>query len=202
MMKTLVISILLFFLFIVFSVYSLLPEQALVALAEGKTVVERSTAIKLGSHDTVCAHLEKSALQLNFIPDVRVQLVTGEYIQLQKLIDQKKYIFIHVWSGKKMADKEDTQILDSIAEIYKNKLLVIGLLEDGNLIQLKRLIKKHQLKNVQGLVSPDSKKYLGVNVYPYGILFSKAGKLIEAGMDGMRLGAYMEKHMVISRAKF
>lgn len=153
-------------------------------------------------HDTLTIWNGKPLLQLNFIPDVRVQLATGEYVQLPKLVDQKRYIFINVWSGKKRIDKYDLQLVDSIAETYKNKLTVIGLLDEGNLIQLNKLVKKYQLKNMQGLVSTDIKKYLKMNRYPYGILFSKTGKLIEAGMNGDALGVYMEKHVSVSRAKF
>jgi hypothetical protein len=155
-----------------------------------------------GSHDTLCSSGMKPILQLNFIGDARVQLATGKQVQLQDLIDQKKYVFINIWSGKGGRGIKDAQVADSIAEVYKNKLQVIGLLDEGNLVQLNKLIKKHQLKNVQGLVSSDIKKYLSVNMYPYGILFSKTGKLIEAGMDGKALATYLEKHVVTSRAKF
>jgi hypothetical protein len=208
-MKTLVMGILLFFLFIGFKEGALFSESinsqeenGRVTIAEG--VVKKASVLTsgYGSHDTICSPVTKTALQLNFIPDVRVQLATGEHIQLQQLMDQKKYIFINIWLEKKGAGVEDVSVVDSIGEFYKNKLLVIGLLDEANLIQLKRLIKKHRLKSVQGLVSADIKKYLKVNVYPYGILFSKTGKLIDAGMDTKKLAAYMEKHVVMSRAKF
>jgi hypothetical protein len=151
-------------------------------------------------HDTI--HTDDTKWMLNFIPDVTVQLVTGEYIQLPKLIDEKKYVFINVWSGRKGIDKDELGIIDSIAGIYKNKLMVIGLLDDGNLIQLNRLIKKYRLKNVQGLVSKGIKSELKADACPYGILFSRTGKLIATGMDGNALAAYLEKHVVVSRAKF
>jgi hypothetical protein len=153
-------------------------------------------------HDTLNTRYNKLMPKLSFIPDITVQLATGEYIQLPKLIDRKKYIFINVWSGTKMIDRLDLRMFDSIAETYKNKLMVIGLLDDGSLVRLNKLITKYQLKNLQGVVSTDIKKYLKPNEYPCGILFSKTGKLIEAGMNGDALGTYMKKHVSASRAKF
>jgi hypothetical protein len=206
-MKTLIMGTLLFFLFTGFN--SLLPEHIHLHEPIGKEAVVESVVEKkrnglmaFGSRDTIYSSVTKTVLELNFIPDARVQLATGEHLQLQHLIDQKKYIFINVWSGKKGKSIEEVRAVDSIGEFYKNKLVVVGLFDEGNLTQLKRLIKKHQLKNIQGLISADIKKYLKVKVYPYGVLFSKTGKLIEAGMDKETLAAYMEKHVVMSKAKF
>jgi hypothetical protein len=151
-------------------------------------------------HDTLDTGYNK--WMSGFIPDITVQLVTGEYIRLPELVDQKKYIFITIWPGKKGMDRHDLGTIDSIAGVYKNKLMVIGLLDDGNLVQLTRLIKKYQLKNVKTTRSSDIKKYLNGNKYPYGILFSKTGKVIEMGMSSGTLAAYMEKHLSMSRAKF
>jgi hypothetical protein len=153
------------------------------------------------SHDTLSVNGTKANLQLSFILDVTVRSATGERIQLQKLIDQKKYIFVNVWLGKKGMNRNDAFLIDSIAGIYKNKLMVIGLL-DGTLIQLKRMSRRHPLKNVQAMVSADIKKYQWVNTYPNGILFSKTGKLVQAGMNAGDLKEYMEKHVDTSRAKF
>jgi hypothetical protein len=151
-------------------------------------------------HDTL--HADDNKLMLNLIPDIIVQLATGETMHLPELIDQKKYIFITIWSGKEGIDKHYLHTVDSIAEIYKNKLMVIELFDDGNLVRLNKLIMEYQLKNLQGVISPDIKKYLRVNAYPYGVLFSKNGKLIETGMNSSTLSAYLEKHVVASRSKF
>lgn len=154
-----------------------------------------------GSHDTLSAHGATTAFQWDRVPDVSVTLVTGERLPLPEVVDQKKYIFINIWSEEKDGNLSDARVLDSLAEVYKSKLLVIGLL-DGNLKQLNRLIKRHQMKGLQGLVPADMKKYLQGNAYPCGILFSKTGRLVHAGMHVKELGLYLEKHVLTSRAKF
>ncbi len=201
-MKTFFIGVLLFVSFIIAGKNRFFSLDRPLKIMLVKNVMDgaNNTPANFSLNDTTNGTVSKLPFQLRFVPDVNLQVATGEYIQLQKLIDCKHYIFINIWTGRKL-DVKRVQTIDSIATIYKNKLLVIDLLDKGSMFQLNRLIRKHQLKNMQGLLPDDMQPYVKNCSYPYGILFSKTGKLIETGMDGGALAMFMEKH-VGRKAKF
>lgn len=136
------------------------------------------------------------------IPDITIQLRSGNNKNLQDFTDCRRYIYITSWPGKQALIIRELRAFDSIAETYKNKLLIVGLLDNGNVKQLNRLIEKYQLKHLKGVIPEGSMQSLSGKAYPYGMLFSKYGKLIKKEMHKGELEVYMKEHVGVERAKF
>jgi hypothetical protein len=120
---------------------------------------------------------------------------------LQDFIDCKKYIYVTFWPNKTIFIKE-LKAYDSLASVYKNKLIVIALWNNGNVKQLNRLVKRYQLKSLIGVVAKGALQNEPGKGYPGGMLFSKYGKLINKKMNQAELEMYMKLHVGAERAKF
>jgi thiol-disulfide isomerase/thioredoxin len=128
------------------------------------------------------------------IPDLKVKLASGDSLLLTSLEHQKKYIYLHVWWESCPPCIRDIPVLDSIGEKYKSKLIIAGLLDRSNLIDLNELIKRYSIKNLQALSTSEVNVNLAQNGYPYGVLFSENGELIKADVDKKQLLEFLEKH--------
>ncbi len=143
--------------------------------------------------------VEKAAA-FHILPAFKIQLAIGDSMGMRELIEEKKYIYISIWSAADGLYMHE--VLDSIADKYKNTLLILGLFDKGNLHQLKKIIRKQQIRTKQGLLPIEMKEDLQLTGYPSGMLFSKEGKLIKAGIGKNELNNYLEKYVVERRAKF
>ena len=144
---------------------------------------------------------EPRTVPYEFIPDITIQLTSGNNKRLHDFIDCKKYIYITFLENGDARSVEKLKACDRIGEMYKNRLIVIGLMDKGNLKQLNRLIEKYQLRNLIGAIPESSIQTPQEKEAPNGMLFSKYGKLIKE-MDKEELEMYMKKHAVVGRAKF
>lgn len=136
------------------------------------------------------------------IPDITIQVSSGNNKNLQDFTDCRRYIYITTWPGKQALIIRELRAFDSIAETYKDKLLIVGLLENANVKQLNRLIEKYHLQHLKGVIPESSMQSLSGKGYPYGMLFSKYGKLIKREMHKGELEMYMREHVGVERAKF
>ena len=136
------------------------------------------------------------------IPDITIQISSGNNKNLQDFTDCRRYIYITSWPGKQALIIRELKAFDSIAEIYKDKLLIVGLLDNGNVKQLNRLIEKYHLLHLKGVIPEGSMQTLSGKGYPYGMLFSKYGKLIKKEMHKREMEVYMKEHVGVERAKF
>ena len=165
---------------------------------------------KYKSHnDLKCCHRGKrtiinytvEAVPYEFIPDVTIQLTSGNNKHLHDFIDCKKYIYITFLENIPALSVEKLKAYDSIGKIYKSRLTLIVLLSKGNAKQLNRLIEKYQLHYLIGAIPERAMQIPNGKVYPNGMLFSKYGKLIKE-MSREELEMYMKKHVGVERAKF
>ncbi len=127
------------------------------------------------------------------MPDVNVELMTGDSMNLKQLVDNKHYVFIRVWWKSCPACIQELPELESLSEKYKDKLTVVKLLDKGDLKQLKELTEKYQLKTKQALANEESNRNLVTNGYPYGVLFGPRGELIEVDVTLSDVVKCMEK---------
>jgi thiol-disulfide isomerase/thioredoxin len=135
-----------------------------------------------------------SLKQFVTLPDLKVKLSSGDSLNLRSLVNNKKYIYLDIWWESCPPCIRDIPVLDSIAEKYKSKLTFVGLLDQSNLSDLNRIIKKYNIKNCQALSNPEVNKNLTRQGYPYGVLFSEKGELIKADMDRKQLVEFLNKH--------
>lgn len=135
------------------------------------------------------------------VPDIVIELVSGDYVNLQDFVDHKKYVFIVVWTVQEKLMVNDLFAFDSIAQAYSNKLTVIGLIDGADRNLLNRL-KKYNIKSIKGILPKEYMQQLLVKNYPYGMLFSKYGQLLHKEMNKAELLIYLKRHVTISRAKF
>jgi len=132
--------------------------------------------------------------KLEVIPDLNVLSSSGDSLNLKSLVTRKKYIYLNIWWEHCPPCIREIPLLDSIAEKYKSKLEMIGLIDQSNLSELNEVIKKYDIKNAQALSKSLVNIHLIQDGYPYGILFSETGELIKTNVDKTQLIEFLNKH--------
>ncbi len=162
-----------------------------------KHLLFMSVFLVYGNSVVYCQNVQKStAISSYFYTDEPF----WKRLQGGDLPAEKKYAYVVIWSEADAVYMRE--VIDSIAEKCQNRLLVTGLLDEANMRRLKKIIRKRHIKTPQALLTKALKHELQLSTYPYGILFSKGGKLIKAGIGKNELNTYLEKYGITERAKF
>ncbi len=132
--------------------------------------------------------------QFEYIPDIKVQLSNGDSLNLRKIIDKKKYIYVEIWTKTCPGCIAELPIMNEIAEKYKSKLNFIGLYDKGDLMELNNLIIKYGINTNQALSSTIANYNFSLDGYPYGLLFSKDGKLIKTDVNSKKLIEFLNNN--------
>ena len=99
-------------------------------------------------------------------------------IELQSLLQRGKYLYVDIWATFCPPCVKNLPIIEDLAIKYKDKLIVLSLLDRTNLQELKRYIEKFKLRTLQGLSTDKLNYSLHQAGYPYGILFDENGKVV------------------------
>lgn len=133
-------------------------------------------------------------VQFDALPNLTVQLADGDSLNLRKLIDKKKYLYVEIWTKSCPGCIQQLSKMDLIGEKYKSKLNIVGLYDKGDVHELKELINKYNIKNKQALTSKEINYNFSQDGYPYGLFFSKEGKLISSDMDLKKLIEFLDEN--------
>lgn len=129
---------------------------------------------------------------LEDIPKVNFLDADSTSIQLSSKFKKGNYFFISTWINRCTECLKEIPRIDSVSNIYKNKLNTLFLLDKSTFNELKRTMKQLNLTSSIGLCNKKLHEELHINGYPYGLIFDKLGHFIKNIKNATELMVFLE----------
>jgi hypothetical protein len=128
------------------------------------------------------------------IPETNYLRSDSSFTKISETAITGKYFFVYFWIPRCIHCGKDLKKIDSLANVYNNKITTLSLLKKGSFSELKNTLTNLKLTSHQGLSNFGLNRELHVDGSPYGVIFGKDGTFLKSIRSIQDLIVFLENN--------
>jgi hypothetical protein len=128
------------------------------------------------------------------IPETNYLRSDSSFTKISETAITGKYFFVYFWIPRIIDYRKNLIKIDSLANVYSNKITTLSLLKKGSFSELKNSVVNLKLASSQGLSNVELNRELHIDGSPYGVIFGKDGTFLKSIRSIQELIVFLENN--------